>query len=62
MMTDEVRQQVDRETYRVAKLLKARGVKPNISSGICGGLTFGYGELDNNNGYWQYQLYIEYDE
>ena len=30
-------------------------MQPKISSGIHGGLTYGYGKLDYN-GYWQFQL------
>lgn len=37
----------------VGAVLYAVGWPYNISSGIHGGITCGYGELDNN-GFWQY--------
>lgn len=43
----------------IARILHRMGVRPNASSGICGGITYGYGELDDN-GYWRYMLRIEY--
>lgn len=44
----------------IAKFLNKLGIKPQVSSGICGGITYGYGKLDNN-GYWEYLLKVEYD-
>lgn len=44
---------------QIAKILNLIGIKPNISSGICGGTTFGYGKL-GPNGYWEYELKVEY--
>ena len=32
------------------------GEHPKFSSGICGSITAGYGQLDQN-GYWQFPLY-----
>lgn len=43
---------------KIAKFLFSQGIKPKVSSGICGGLTYGYGKLDPN-GYWDYMLKIE---
>lgn len=39
----------------IAKLLKLFGFMPNVSTGIHGYLTYGYGKL-NHNGFWQYPL------
>lgn len=39
----------------IAKLLKLLGIKPNVSTGIHGYITYGYGEL-SHNGFWQYPL------
>ena len=33
------------------------GEKPSWSTGICGGTTAGYGELDQN-GYWEFPLWV----
>lgn len=44
---------------KIAKILYRLGFKPKYSTGICGGITVGYGELDDY-GYWQYELHIEY--
>jgi hypothetical protein len=41
---------------KIAVLLYNIGIQPGISTGIHGGLTYGYGELDPN-GFWQYSLY-----
>lgn len=40
-----------------------RGIRPGFSVGICGSITAGYGELDEN-GYWQFPLYpgVDYIE
>ena len=46
---------------KIAKRMYDMGVKPSVSSGICGGITYGYGELDCN-GYWDYMVKIEYDK
>jgi len=35
------------------------GEQPTYSTGVCGSLTCGYGELDFN-GYWEYPLDPEY--
>jgi len=40
---------------RIGKILFRLGFKPNYSTGICGSLTAGYGEL-SFNGYWQYPI------
>jgi len=40
----------------VARILKRLGFKPCYSHNIGGGLTCGYGELDDN-GFWQYPLF-----
>jgi len=42
--------------HLVARILKRLGVKPNCSTNIAGGPTYGYGELDIN-GFWEYPLY-----
>ena len=34
------------------------GEKPTYSTGICGELTCGYGELDSN-GYWEFPLDVD---
>lgn len=39
----------------LALLMWWRGEKPRFSSGICGNLTAGYGELDDL-GYWEFGL------
>ena len=54
------RKVVGYDSDQMAKLLNLLGVKPKVSTGICGGITYGYGKLDNN-GYWQFMLDIEYD-
>lgn len=45
----------------IAHILYLIGIEPKISSGICGGLTYGYGKLDNN-GYFHYMLLIDYND
>ena len=42
----------------IAKLLKFLGFKPNFSTGIHGGITSGYGELDHN-GFWKFPLKVK---
>jgi hypothetical protein len=42
---------------QIAKFLHLIKVPYGVSTGICGSTTYGYGELDNN-GYWQYPLYL----
>jgi hypothetical protein len=42
-------------TELLARLLYFLRVEPNVSTGICGSLTFGYGHLDHN-GYWKFQV------
>ncbi len=39
----------------IARELKKLGVKPHVSTGIHGYLTYGYGELDEY-GFWEYPL------
>lgn len=41
----------------IAKILFFLGIKPKVSTGICGGTTYGYGKLDSY-GYWQFMLKI----
>lgn len=42
----------------VALALYAIGIRPKVSTGICGRLTYGYGALDDH-GYWQFMLRVE---
>jgi hypothetical protein len=45
----------------VADLLNWIGVKPGVSTGVCGGITYGYGNLDDL-GYWEYPLKVVYED
>lgn len=48
------------EEIAIARFIS--GEKPTYSTGICGSITCGYGELDAN-GYWEFPLYnIESEE
>lgn len=40
----------------IGRLIQLTGRRPNVSTGICGSITYGYGRLDNN-GYWQFPVY-----
>jgi len=42
----------------IARLLFLLGFKPHVSTGIHGGLTYGWGEL-SPNGFWEYELWVE---
>lgn len=48
---------IDMESLAVARY--ELGVKPSVSTGICGFLTVGYGKLDEC-GYWEYPLPFKY--
>jgi hypothetical protein len=39
----------------------AAGELPNCSTGICDGLSYGYGRLDSN-GYWEFPLFLRSED
>ena len=41
--------------HQIARFLNWIGIKLNMSTGIDGSYTYGYGKLDSN-GYWEYSL------
>lgn len=56
MLQEDIRHEIAEQRVAEAKRRYASGEKPTFSTGVCGSLTCGYGNLDSL-GYWEYPLF-----
>ena len=56
MLQEDLRSELAEQREAEAKRRYATGEKPMFSTGICGSLTCGYGNIDST-GYWEFPLY-----